>query len=188
MEENVCKYYTAIYDVAKAINSTLDAEEVLKTIVEGAATAVGVKGCALMLLSPDHKTLRHAASYGLSESYVRKGPVSVDVSIAEALKGNTVEVLNAPEDDRVQYQEEAKKEGIVSILCVPVMLRDEVIGAIRLYTSEQRHFDIDDSYFLGAIANLGAIALEKAKLYQVLKKDYDSLLGPKEMVLEPMPW
>jgi GAF domain-containing protein len=188
MDENVSKYYMAIYDVAKAMNSTLNDEEVLRTIVEGAATATNAKGCALMLLSPDRKLLRHAVSYGLSEWYLRKGPVSVDISIAEALKGNAVEVLNAPEDDRIQYREEAKEEGIASILCVPVMLRDEVIGVIRLYTTEQRHFSMDDIYFLGAVATLGAIALEKARLYQSLKKNYESLTEPKEYVLEPLPF
>jgi len=188
MEGNVSKYYTAIYDVAKAMNSTLNVEEVLKTIVEGAATAASAKGCALMLLSPDRKSLRHSVSYGLSEWYLRKGPVSVDISIAEALKGNAVAVLNAPEDDRIQYREEAKNEGIASILCVPVMLREEVIGVMRLYTAEQRYFDMDDIYFLGVVANLGAIALEKASLYQSLKKDYEALTQPKDFVLEPMPF
>lgn len=188
MEANVSKYYTAIYDVAQAMNSTLDTEEVLKIVVEGAATAAGVKGCALMLLTPDRRILRHSVSYGLSEQYIRKGPVSVDVSIAEALKGNAVEILNAPEDDRIQYREEARKEGIVSILCVPMMLRDQVMGVIRLYAAEQRHFDMDDIYFLGAVANMGAIALDKARLYQSLKKDYDRLTHPeeKEFVIEPM--
>ena len=188
MEGNVSKYYTAIYDVAKAMNSTLETEEVLKIMVEGAANATGAKGCALMLLSPDRRVLRHSASYGLSDRYIRKGPVMVDISIAEALKGNTVEVLNAPEDDRIQYREEAQKEGINSILCVPVMLRDEVIGVIRLYTAEQRHFDMDDIYFLGAVANLGAIALEKTGLYQTLKRNYDELTQPKEFILEPLPY
>lgn len=188
MEENVSKYYTAIYDVAKAMNSTLNVEEVLRTIVEGAAIAANAKACALMLLSPDRQSLRHAVSHGLSEWYVRKGPVSVDISIAEALKGNAVEVLNAPEDDRIQYPEEAKKEGITSILCIPVTLREEVIGVIRLYTAEQRHFDMDDIYFLGAVANLGAIALEKARLYQSLKEHYDALTQPKDFILEPMPF
>ena len=43
-----------------------------------------------------------------------------------------------------------------------------------MYTAEPRHFDLDDMYFVGADANLGAIALENAKLYDTLKKDYES--------------
>lgn len=188
MEENVCRYYTSIYDFAKAVNSTLNTEEVLKTIVEGAATAVNAKGCSLLLLTHDRKLLRHIISHGLNERYVRKGDVSVGISLGDVLKGNTVEILNAPEDDRIQYKEEAKIEGIASILSIPVMLRDKVIGVIRLYTAEQRHFDMDDIYFLAAVANLGAIALEKARLYQSLKGDYEALIEPVESILEPMPY
>jgi GAF domain-containing protein len=164
MEDIVCKYYTAIHDAAKAINSSLDIEKILDKIVESVTTAASAKGCSLMLLSPDRQTLRHTAYYGLSEWYEHKGRVSVDISLTEALKGNAVEVLNAPEDHRIQYREEAKKEGIASILCVPVMIRDDIVGVVRLYTAEQRHFGKDDICFLGTIADLIAIAVEKARL------------------------
>jgi GAF domain-containing protein len=40
--------------------------------------------------------------------------------------------------------------------------------------TEPRHFDLDDMYLVGAVANLGAIGLENAKLYDRLKKDYES--------------
>ena len=83
-------------------------------------------------------------------------------------------VLDATKDERIQYQEQAKKEGITSILSVPMMLRDEIIGVIRVYTAEQRQFNMEDMYFVGAVANLGAIALENAKLYETLKKDYET--------------
>jgi signal transduction histidine kinase len=127
------------------------------------------KGCSLMLLSPDKKHLLHTAACGLSDWYVRKGPVSVDISMADALNGKSVAVFNAPEDRRIQYREQARKEGIASILCVPVGLKAEVVGVMRLYTSEPRHFTDNDIFFLRAVANLGAIALENAKLYEAIK-------------------
>jgi GAF domain-containing protein len=43
-----------------------------------------------------------------------------------------------------------------------------------VYTAEPRHFTEEDIHFVGAVANLGAIALENAKLYETLKKDYES--------------
>jgi len=128
-----------------------------------------------MLLTLDKKLLIHAAAYGLSDWYVRKGPVSADKSISEVLKGRPVAVLDATEDERVQYQEQAGKEGIVSILSVPMTLSEEVIGVVRIYTREPRHFSEDDIYFMGAVANLGAISLENARLYESLQKDYDAL-------------
>ena len=168
------KYYESLYEVAAAVNSTRASEAVLNYIAENVTRTIGAKGCSLMLLTPDRKLLLHTAAYGLSEWYVRKGPVSADGSISEALEGKPVAVLDATEDMRVQYQEQAKKEGITSILSVPMMLKEEIIGVVRVYTGEPRHFTMDDMYFVGAVANLGAIALENVRLYESVQKDYEA--------------
>ena len=157
------KYYESLYEVAAAVNSTRASEAVLNYIAENVTRTIGAKGCSLMLLTPDRKLLLHTAAYGLSEWYVRKGPVSADGSISEALEGKPVAVLDATEDMRVQYQEQAKKAGIMSILSVPMMFRQKIIGVVRVYTGEPRHFAMGDIYFIGAVANLGAIALENVR-------------------------
>jgi GAF domain-containing protein len=54
------------------------------------------------------------------------------------------------------------------------MLREEIIGVIRVYTAEPRQFSSDDIYFVGAVAHLGAIALENARLYEAVQKDYET--------------
>jgi len=173
MEKAESKYYQSLYEVAAAVNSTRASEAILHYIVENVAKTVGAKGCSLMLLTPDRRLLLHTAAYGLSDWYVRKGPVSTDKSISEALQGKPVAVLDATEDERIQYRKQAKKEGIASILSVPMMLREEIIGVIRVYTAEPRHFTMDDIYFVGAVANLGAIALENVRLYESVQKDYE---------------
>ena len=173
MEKAESKYYQSLYEVAAAVNSTRASEAILHYIVENVTKTVGAKGCSLMLLTPDRRLLLHTAAYGLSDWYVRKGPVSTDKSISEALEGKPVAVLDAAEDERIQYREQAKKEGIASILSVPMMLREEIIGVIRVYTAEPRHFTMDDIYFVGAVANLGAIALENVRLYESVQKDYE---------------
>ena len=174
MEEEGQNYYQSLYRVAAIVNSAWAPESVLSSIVENVAIASGAKGCSLMLLTSDRKLLRHRAAYGLSDRYVQKGPLSADRSISEALQGRPVAVVDASKDERIQYPEEAKKEGIASILSVPITLRDEIIGVIRLYTAEPCHFTPDDIYFVSAVANLGAIALENAKRYDSLQEEYES--------------
>jgi len=169
------RYYHSLYEVAAAVNSARTPEKVLSAIMETVAKALKAKGCSLMLLTPDQKVLLHTADYGLSDAYVRKGPVSVDQSISEALEGKPVAILDATNDERVQYREQAKREGIASILSVPMMLREKMVGLIRVYTAERRHFTADDIYFVQAVANLGAIALENAKLYESVHKDNEAL-------------
>ena len=174
MENTKQSYYESLYEIAIALNSVRDPESLLYSIVENVANAMKAKGCSLMLLTSDKKLLRHVTDYGLSERYVKKGPVSADKSISEALEGKPVAVLNAIEDERIQYQEQAKKEGVASILSIAMMLRGESIGVIRVYTAEPRNFSTDDIYFVGAVANLGAIALENAKRYDRLQEEYEA--------------
>ncbi|MFC1941580.1 GAF domain-containing protein [Chloroflexota bacterium] len=168
-------YYQSLYEVAAVVNSARTPEGVLQSIVETVAKAMGAKGCALMLLTPDRKLLLHTAAYGLSDWYVQKGRISADKSISETLEGKPVIVLDATKDKRIQYQLEAKREGVTSILSVPTMLREEIIGVIRVYTAELFHFTTEDIHFVSAVANLGAIALENARLYDSLQRDYDAL-------------
>ena len=174
MEKTENSYYQSLYEVAAALNSARTPESVLRSIVEMTAQAMGAKGCSLMLLTPDRKLLLHTAAYGLSDWYVRKGPVSADKSISDALEGKPIAVLDATEDERIQYREQAKKEGIASILSAPMTLREEIVGVIRIYTAEPCHFTMDDMYFVGVVANLGAIALENARLYDAVQKDHEA--------------
>jgi hypothetical protein len=74
---------------------------------------MGARGCSLMTLTPDGKQLLHTSAYGLSDWYLTKGPVLTDRSIAQALEGEPVAVRNAAEDERVQYQQEARQEGLL---------------------------------------------------------------------------
>ena len=160
--------YKILYAIAKELTSSLVADEVLNSIVESITKAMGVKGCSLLLLTPDKEQLIHSISYGLSDWYLRKGPIRADTIIPEVLQGQSVAILHASEDPRVQYREEARREGIASMLSIPLMPRGEVVGVIKVYTSEPRQFSHEDIDFLSALANLGAIALEKAKLYESL--------------------
>jgi len=174
MGKTESSYYQSLYEVAASVNSARAPEKVLHSIVEKVAKVMNAKGCSLMLLTPDKKLLLHSTAYGLSDRYVKKGPVSADKSIAEALEGKPVAILDATQDERAQYQEQNKKEGIASILSVPMMLREEIIGVIRVYMAEPYHFTMEDMFFVGAVANLGAIALENSRLYDAVQKDYDA--------------
>ena len=167
-------YFHALYQLAAEVNSSRTPENVLHSIAEMTTRGVGGKGCSLMLLTPDRKTLLHTAAYGLSDWYVRKGPLSVDKSMSQALEGQAVAVRNATEDERIQYRKQAKQEGIASILCVPMMLNEEIIGVMRVYAGQPREFNDDDVYFVCAAANLGAIALENARLYDGARKEHEA--------------
>jgi len=166
-------YFQNLYQLATTLNSALAPEDILHSIVENVAKAMDAKGSSLLLLTPDKKELLRISAFGLSNWYARIGPVLTDKSMSESLEGKVVAVLDATTDERVQFRKQVEKEGIASILSVPVKLRDEIIGVMRIYTSIPRQFTDADANFACAAANFGAIALESAKFYQTLQKSYD---------------
>ena len=82
MEETQLQYFRLFRDVSKAVNSSLNVAEVLKLIAENTVAALNVKACTIFLLDKDRKILEARASHGLSESYLKKGPVEADKSIS----------------------------------------------------------------------------------------------------------
>jgi GAF domain-containing protein len=175
-------YYRTLYNIAVAINSSLDPETVLGSIVRNTADTLETKACSIMLLSPDRRELFHSASHGLSDRYVRKGPLKVDESMAETLKGRSVVIGDVGSDPKVQYRSQAIQEGIASMLSVPIRLRGDVIGLMRLYSSESREFSDEETGFVEAVANLGAIALENARRFEAATARRDGAMeqGQKE--------
>jgi signal transduction histidine kinase len=160
-----------LYDIAKAVNSTLNFSEVLNTIAQLATKAMNAKACSIRLLDEDRGQLVVRAAYGLSEEYLTKGQVDLDKSLVDrgALRGKPVPILDVTKDPAFQYPEEAKKEGIRSVLCVPLSVREKPIGVLRLYTGEVHRFTDEEIEFLSALASQGAVAIENARTYQQLE-------------------
>jgi signal transduction protein with GAF and PtsI domain len=163
-------------EAVKAINSTLDLQPVLNVLVKNMVQALQLKASAIRLLDPRERTLELVASHGLSEKYLNKGPVDADKSISDAVEGKTISVYNVIEDPRAQYPKEAEEEGIASIISVPMRIKGRVIGVMRLYTPEPREFSEEEINSAEVLAETGAIAIENAKMYERIKKDYESIM------------
>ncbi|MBM4271720.1 MAG: GAF domain-containing protein [Deltaproteobacteria bacterium] len=167
---------TRIFHVLTAsIMESRDIKQILQTLTADIAKAIGVKAASIRLLDDARVTLKLAASYGLSEKYLNKGPISAEKSIAEALKGKPVVVKDAAKDSGVQYRDEKKEERIVSILCVPIKSKEEVFGVLRLYSATEREFTEDEIEFVTALAYLGGVAIQNVNLYAMLKSDIKDL-------------
>lgn len=173
--ESPRRYYDSLYEVAAAVNSARTPEDVLLTLVEDTAKALDAKGCSILLLTPDKKCLIHTAAHGLSNRYIRKGLIALDPGIVNALEGKPVAVFDAILDKRTKYGEAEEQEGIKAIMSVPMILREKAIGVIRVYKAEEYQFTEDEMHFVCLVANLGAIALENARLYDRLHANYKSL-------------
>jgi GAF domain-containing protein len=172
-------YYTALYQAALTISSTLELGHVLQSIVKSTTEAMHVKACALRLLDRETGQLQISATYGLSKNYLAKGPVDIVHSLIDnqALQGTPVFVPDARQDPRFQYKEAARQEGIVSVLCVPLEVRGEAIGVMRVYTSTTTTFQQDDVQFISVLASLAALAIENARLYESIRSSYNGVMA-----------
>ena len=174
-------YFVALYDVARVINASLEPFKVLEKIVQSVVKAMGVKASSIRLLDSRERLLVLGAASGLSKGYIRKGPISIEESGLDrkVLKGKTIWIENVQTAKDFQYGAKAKAEGIKSILVVPLLLEKKAIGVLRVYSDKIRKFRDDELKFLKAVANLSAIALDKARMHETLQTRCDLMAENK---------
>ena len=164
------KYLKSLEEIGKAINSTFQLQEVLRFIVDKVPEVMNLKGCTIRLFDPEKGHLDLVAASGLSEAYLGRGSIDDELSTQHAMKGEPVIIHDATMDTRVAYQNDAKKEGVASILAVAIVSKKRIIGVLRLLTSEKREFSNAQINFATAIAEQGGIAIQNAKNYGKITK------------------
>ena len=175
MEKPIINYESLIR-ITKAISTLRDPEEIVLITVEGVTNALKVKGCTLFLFSRQSDELKLAGNFGLSDDYLNKGPVSSLRSIATALQDRLpVAIFDVADDPRIQYPDAAAREGIASILSVPIIIGENLIGCMRVYTTEPWEFTLNDVNFVQAVAQVVGMALEMCRVNKGLKDSIDIL-------------
>jgi GAF domain-containing protein len=163
--------------MGEALNSQTETTEMLERTAEVLVAEFDLKACHFRLLSRDRKVLENIASYGLSERFLAKGPVDAERSVTRALEGEIVMVNDCAVDDRIQYPEEMKREGIVSMLTLPLVVRGQVIGVMRLATSDYRIFDEDEIEFFRVAALYCASAIIHSLFHEILEDVNEAISG-----------
>ncbi len=177
----------ALRNISKQINSSLDTQTVLTAILRLTVQELNFKGGVIRLLDASAQHLELVAATGVSQAYLSKGAVEVERSSMDqrVLRGETVTIYDVAEDEGYQYPRQALDEGIRSVQAVPLISPErgaaghKVIGVLRVYSSQPHRFGEDEVSFLQFIANLGAIALRNALLYDDLNRRVD-VLQPDE--------
>jgi sigma-B regulation protein RsbU (phosphoserine phosphatase) len=155
-----------IYQLTTLVAGDFSLQEVLDKLAEAAVKITGVKACSIRLLDEETGDLKMRSTYGLSEEYRSKGPVSKDDPVIRAaFAGKPVVLDDMRVDDRVRYKEATVKEGLVSQLTVAMQFRSKPIGVLRLYRRQLQPFDRDDVALARAVASQCAVAITNARLY-----------------------
>ncbi len=158
----------SLVSVSQTINSTLNLDDALHVITREACVLMQAKMCSLMLLDESREWLDLRASYGASEAYVRKPRLSAGESTLGVVlrRRKPIQVENVQFSSRYQNVEVARREGLVALLSVPLVFSDQAIGTLSVYTGKPYSFSNEEIRILTALAELSAIAIEKARLYE----------------------
>ncbi|MFH1877296.1 MAG: GAF domain-containing protein [Candidatus Omnitrophota bacterium] len=160
------EYLSALTKISKAITSDLYLEDILKLIVNLTAGVMEAKICALWLLDEDTQQLTIRATQSMSREYLKERALKVGEGIVGlvAKEKEAVVILDVLKDKRYKEKNLAKKEGLVSMLSVPMMVKDKLIGVINTYTVKPYAFTKSDINLLSAVANQAAVAIENTEL------------------------
>ncbi len=162
------KQLDLLSEISRTIVSDYYLKEILQLIVTMTAQVMGSKICSIMLLDEKKQELIIAATQSLSKEYLTKKNLKVGQSISGKVvkEKRPITVLDVTKESGYMYPNVAKKEGLVSMIGVPMMIKDRVIGVINSYTQQEYRFSEEEIGILQAIANQAAVAIENTRLDQ----------------------
>ncbi|MBI4845818.1 MAG: GAF domain-containing protein [Candidatus Omnitrophica bacterium] len=160
------EYIETLNKISKAITSDLYLEDVLKLIVTLTANVMKAKICALWLLDEENKTLKIKATQALSSEYLKERSLKLGEGIVGyvAKSKKPMVIADVLQDERYKEKTLAKKENLVSMLSVPMLVKNRVIGVINCYTTVRYDFEESDVQLLSTVANQAAVAIENTEL------------------------
>jgi signal transduction protein with GAF and PtsI domain len=163
------KYIKALTDISQAITSDLYLEDILKLIVMVTAKVTGVEICSLWLIdeSESPRKIRLKATQAIDPEYLKDRSLNMEEGVVGFVATHNQplilkEVLKEP---RFKEKEMAKKLGLVSMVSVPLQVKDEkVIGVLNCFTAEPHEFTKTEVNLITAVANQAAVAIMNTEL------------------------
>ena len=165
----------AILKIIQTINSHLDHDKVLESVMDVTTQAMHVEASSLVLIDEDTDELLFHVTEGEKAKIIK----TIRMKAGEGIVGWVIKegkpvLVNDVSKDKRFYKAADKKSGFntKSILCVPMCTANKCLGAIEVINKiNDEKFDDADRIFLDAIASQAAIAIENAKLHERIVKN-----------------
>jgi len=141
-------------------------EEIMQLIVNMTAQMMESNICSVMLFDEKKKELRIVAAHALDPQYKDKPPVKTQGSLTgrAVLTKQPVIIKDVQKEKAYQFRDLAIKQGLVSLLTVPMIYKNKVLGVFNSYTPEEHEFTRDEISFVQSVANQCAAVLENTRL------------------------
>jgi len=174
-------YFHVFRDIIRAMHSSTSLQEVLQVVVTKSAAVLNAKGALLRILNKETNQFDVRAAWGVGERYLSKGPVTTEKLLSDSGELHKVKIItdiwNAP---RVEYPQEAWHEGIRMMVDVPLAVREQMIGLIRIYLPQRGEFTDDELDFIITVAEQCACIIERVQLMENQQAQFDHLATQME--------
>lgn len=169
--------FDSLIKVSQSITSEHYLDEILNLIVVVTAEMLNSKICSIMLLDDKSTELSIKATQSLSDDYKKKPNISVENSLTGSVikTKQPAVVYDVRHDEKYAFRDLAVKEGLTSMVVVPMILKDKAIGVISVYTKKHHRFSKEEINVLQMVANQAAVAVENTKLMEEALKAKEAL-------------
>lgn len=156
----------ALTEISKAITSDLYLDDILKLVVTVTAEVMDSKICSLWILDERQKVLKLRATQTISKEYLKERSLRLGEGVVGhvARTRQAMVIRNVLAEPKYKEKDLARKEGLTSMLSVPLVVKDKVIGVINAYSQTPHDYSPTEVNLLIAVANQAAVAIENTEL------------------------
>lgn len=172
-------YLKALNEISKVVISDLYLEDILKLIVTLTANVMKAKVCNLWLLDEKNQEFNIRATQSMNQEYLKKRIIKFHEGIVGlvAREKKPKIIYDVLKEQLYKEKKLAKKEGLVSMASIPMMVREKVIGVLNVYTNKPYEFSKAEITLLSTVANQAAAAIEKTELIvktKIIQEELDT--------------
>ncbi len=181
----------SLREIAQALSAAWDLDTTLDLIARRTAQVMQVDSCSIYLIDVDGERLILRASTRLARSSLGRALLHLGDGLTgwAAQYGQPVAVRDAQADPRFKFLPETRERELHSLLAVPLVNRERVIGAMNVQTIDYHDFSADEVEFVSLIGDLAAGALDRASLYDQMQRqiaELTTLAKVSETVTSPL--
>jgi len=163
-------HLATLYHITRELNSSLDLDVVLENIMDRVIEVTGAERGFLMLHDDESGELVFKVARGMARNDLQSPEFQVSTTIIREVVQTRQPLLtdNAQYDERFTRGDSIMILGLRSILCVPILVKDRLIGLV--YVDNYLHsglFNEEHRRLLAAFASQAGVAIENARLYHV---------------------
>jgi PAS domain S-box-containing protein len=162
----------ALHEINLASTSSLDLETLLDRLLEKVDLLLPYSAATIRLLNKETGRLDHVACRNIDEAAWKSRTPAARHQLGRAVleTKSALAVPNMKMQTRTTHRQMLSREGLVSFLGVPLIVKDEPLGVLSIYTKTEHAFSKDEIEFLSTLASQASAAIHNAQLYERAKR------------------